>query len=87
MKHESYWFNNSSQARMKIHSEGCFSIISRNMHENATSLVATIVGTLFLQVININLADDGSLGDFLQFVGLLFSFFLANSIKKECEIV
>ena len=35
---------------MKIHSAGCLTVISQHMQENITTLVATIVGTLFVQV-------------------------------------
>lgn len=61
---------NPHEAALKINSVGCLSVISQHMKENVTTLVAIVVGTLFV-----------------QFVGLVFSFCLANSIKKECEIV
>ena len=82
---------NQSQARMKIHSAGCLTVISQHMAENITSLVATIVGTLFVQVKSVSYnsvkANYDKWWHFLQFVGLVLSFCLANSIKKECEVV
>ena len=36
---------------MKIHSQGCMEVISHHMRENITVIVAIIVGTLFVQVL------------------------------------
>ena len=71
---------------MKIHPQGCMAVISHHMKENITMIVAIIVGTLFVQVLNC-CRSQIPINSSLQFVGLVFSFCLANSIKKECEIV
>ena len=78
----------SLKASMKIHSQGCMAVISHHMKENVTMIVAIIVGTLFVQVLNWVVQEpDFPFNLLLQFLGLVFSFCLANSIKKECEIV
>ena len=78
----------SLKASMKIHSQGCMAVISHHMKENITMIVAIIVGTLFVQVLNWVVQEpDLPFNLLLQFLGLVFSFCLANSIKKECEIV
>ena len=90
-----YYF--SLQANMKVHSAGCLEVVSYHMRENITTLVGLVVATLFIQVniyVALNISTILSLiinhiriWVALQFVGFVFSFCLANSIKKECEIV
>ena len=82
------------QANMKVHSVGCLEVVSHHMRDNVTTLVGLIVATLFVQVSS-NRPIWSSWTNYLfiyllyllQFVGFVFSFCLANSIKKECEIV
>ena len=84
------------QANMKVHSQGCMEAVSFYMRDNITTLVGLIVATLFIQVTGefYHFSQLGGQGNnllicffLLQFVGFVFSFCLANSIKKECEIV
>ena len=71
---------------MKIHPHGCLATITYHLMDNITSVVVIMVIIVFVQVIK--LQELQKMNKILfQFVGLLFSFSLANSIKKECEVV
>ena len=71
---------------MKIHPHGCLAILSFHMMDNVATMVVLLVNVAIIQVTNTIILWLEVVFLF-QLVGLLLSFCLANSIKKECEIV
>ena len=70
---------------MKIHTEGCLDIFSAKIKSNIGAVGGIGIGIGLLQVnLRVSVRFDFCL---IQLVGMLFAFYLANTIKKEYETV